>query len=114
MDHQIALLDSEGFTFNAPNRFRNRSRKHVYWCTDTFIFVPKEYDELFNFQQLNDMLGSTALILITPFCNVWADKKPYAPDYFAPTVGNVLHVLKLLQDWSNAFPEGIWRITEAL
>lgn len=113
MDYNIALLDHEGFSFTAPERFRNRSRKHVYWCEDTFIYVPKEYNELFNFLALNGLDGQAGGIKVTPFCNVWADMRPYLPDYFAPTMGNILHVLKLLLTWAEAYPDGRWRVTQA-
>lgn len=114
MDYNVALLDQEGFSFTAPERFRNRSRKHVYWCTDTFICVPKEYDELFNFQDLHAFFGESTAFLLLPFCTIWGDKRPYLPDYFAPTPGNVVHITKILLSWGEAYPDGIWRVTDAV
>lgn len=112
MPFQVALLDSEGFSFVTKEPFNYRSMFHVYKCTDTAIYVSENYEELFDFTKIHELSTEDGAKLMTPFYRTWYDCHPYRPDYFAPTPGNVLHIIKILLSWAEQFPEGKWRVTK--
>jgi len=114
MSYDIYLKDENGNTYEVEP-FSEGGTQKIGGSTETWLNVTYNYS-FYYYKYIDKDMGIRWLygkkanhcIHRLAYAIEQFPNEPTYQDYWAPTVGNAIHALKILIEWCNKFPDGVF------